>query len=86
MTRTLLAILGAIVAISLGRWIELYQFGDPQVWIAAVIGGALASVAYGGPNEESLARAIKIPERSNGALSLSCYPTDLSARSKMSSP
>jgi hypothetical protein len=63
--------LGAAVAVALGFWADLYQIGEPQVVIAAAIGGALGLIAYGGPVEPSIAEKSRIPERSSGALSLS---------------
>jgi hypothetical protein len=65
------ALLGASIAVLLGRWFELYQFGDPQIWIASVIGAALAAISYGGPNEPSFVTGPPVPERKGGALSLS---------------
>ena len=69
--------LGATVAVALGLWIDLYQLGDPEAWIAAVIGGALGLIAYGGPVEASLVRSSRIPERTPGALSVSPPPRSM---------
>ena len=65
------ALLGASIAVLLGRWFELYHFDDPQVWISGVIGAALAAISYGGPNEPSFVTRSRLPERKAGALSLS---------------
>jgi hypothetical protein len=61
--------LGATVAVLLGAWCDLYQLGDPQVWIAAAIGGALGLISYGGPVEPSLVERSPLPQRTSGALS-----------------
>jgi hypothetical protein len=65
MMRNMMWILSsAIVAVALGRWIELFQLGDPQLWIAAAIGGGLALAAVAGVEPESvLQQKTALPAR-----------------------
>jgi hypothetical protein len=58
--------IGATIAVVLGASCGLYELGDAGGWIAAVIGGALGAIAYGGPVECSLLQGKRRP----GALSL----------------